>query len=103
MNLKFLPNKNTLTIAFHKPYDTSSEEGRSLERRRRIALTALTSTTLRVLQMAIPLITLKITFDYLNIEVYGLWSAVTTVFALFAFTDLGLGNGLQTKLSQANG
>src|SRR5690606_17911663 len=43
------------------------------------------------------------TFDYLNAEVYGLWSAVTAFFALFAFSDLGLGNGLQTKLSQANG
>lgn len=103
MQLKSLFNINTLTIAFQKPYDVTTKEGRSLERRRRIALTALTSTILRVLQMAIPLITLKITLDYLNIEVYGLWSAITTVFALFAFTDLGLGNGLQTKLSQANG
>lgn len=103
MKFKLPVNKETLTIAFHKPYDTSTLEGRSLERQRRIALTALTSTILRVLTMAVPLITLKITYSYLNVEVYGLWSAITTFFALFAFSDLGLGNGLQTKLSQANG
>lgn len=96
-------NKKTLTIAFHKPFDTATAEGRGLERSRRIALTALTSVVLRVLSMAIPLITLKITYSYLNAEVYGLWNAVTTFFALFAFSDLGLGNGLQTKLSQASG
>lgn len=92
-----------MTAAFHKPYNTSTLEGRSFERKRRIALTALTSAVLRILTMAVPLITLRITYDYLNAEVYGLWSAVTTFFALFAFSDLGLGNGLQTKLSQANG
>lgn len=103
MKFKLPVNKETLTIAFHKPYDTSTLEGRALERQRRIALTALTSTILRVLTMAVPLIALKITYSYLNVEVYGLWSAITTFFALFAFSDLGLGNGLQTKLSQANG
>lgn len=103
MRVKLPINKKTLTIAFHKPYDTATAEGRDLERNRRIALTALTSLVLRVLSMAIPLITLKITYSYLNVEVYGLWTTITTFFALFAFSDLGLGNGLQTKLSQANG
>ena len=95
--------KSTLTIAFQKPFDVTTIDGRSLERKRRIALTAITSTILKVLSMAVPLITLKITYDYLNAEIYGLWSAVATFFALFAFSDLGLGNGLQTKLSEANG
>ncbi len=103
MKLRLPINKSTFSIAFHKSYDTTTSEGRSLERKRRIALTALTSTILRVLTMAVPLITLKITYDYLDAEVYGLWSTITTFFALFAFSDLGLGNGLQTKLSQASG
>ena len=53
--------------------------------------------------MIIPLVTLPITYKYLNSEVYGLWAAVMQFFGLFAFSDLGLGNGLYTKLSQANG
>lgn len=96
-------NKNTLSIVFHKPYPTDNAEGRALERQRRIALTALTSLIGKVLSMALPLITVKVTYTYLGVEVYGLWSAIGTFFALFAFSDLGLGNGLQTKLSQANG
>lgn len=103
MNLLKVLNKKTLTIAFHKPFPTDTPEGRSMERQRRIALTAFTSLIGRVLSMALPLITVRLTYSYLGVEVYGLWSAVTTFFALFAFSDLGLGNGLQTKLSQANG
>lgn len=103
MPFRFPINKQLLTIAFHKPFDTSTEEGRAKERRRRLALTAFTSSIRKVLQMAIPLITLPITYNYLNSEVYGLWAAITQFFGLFAFSDLGLGNGLYTKLSQANG
>ena len=103
MSLLKALNKETLTIAFHKPFPTDTKEGRSMERQRRIALTAFTSLIGKVFSMALPLITVRLTYSYLGVEVYGLWSAVTTFFALFAFSDLGLGNGLQTKLSQANG
>ena len=92
-----------MTVAFHKPYDISIEGNRQLERERRIALTAITSILLKIISTAIPLITLKITYLYLGVEVYGLWSTITNFFALFAFSDLGLGNGLQTKLSYASG
>lgn len=92
-----------VTIAFHKPYDTTIESNRSLERERRIALTTIVASIEKVISMAIPLITVRITFNYLGVEIYGLWNAVINFFALFAFSDLGLGNGLQTKLSQAYG
>lgn len=92
-----------LSIAFHKPFDESVAGYRELERERRIALTALTSVIMKVVSTAIPLITIRITYNYLGVEVYGLWSAVTNFFALFSFSDLGLGNGLQTKLSHASG
>lgn len=96
-------NKENLTIAFHKPFSTDTLEGRSMERKRRIVLTSITALIGKVLHVALPLITIKVTYSYLGVEVYGLWSAVATFFALFAFSDLGLGNGLQTKLSQATG
>lgn len=93
----------TFLIAFHKPYDVSNEENRALERERRIALTSLIAAVEKVITTAIPLITVRLTFNYLGIELYGLWNAVVNFFALFAFSDLGLGYGLQTKLSQATG
>lgn len=92
-----------MSIAFHKPYDLTLDDNRALERERRIALTSVTAIIQKLITTAIPLISIKITYDYLGVEVYGLWNAVTTFFALFAFSDLGLGNGLQTKLSQASG
>lgn len=92
-----------ITIAFHKPFDTSIEGNRPLERERRIALTALIGVIDKVITTAIPLITVRITYNYLGVEIYGLWNAIINFFALFAFSDLGLGYGLQTKLSQASG
>lgn len=95
--------KNLITVAFHKPYDLSSAANRALERERRIALTSITAILYKIIVSATPLITLKITYNYLGVEVYGLWSAITNFFALFAFSDLGIGNGLQTQLSKASG
>lgn len=95
--------KGIISVALSKPFDKSTEENRAKERQRRIALTAFTGIVSKVLSMLIPLITIRITLHYLGTEIYGLWNAVSTFFALFLFADLGLGNGLQTKLSQANG
>lgn len=94
--------KNYLSILFQKN-DLSTEEGRGREREKRIALSALLAAVAKVFNTAIPLITLKITIGYLGTELYGLWATVTSFFALFAFADLGLGNGLQTELSRATG
>lgn len=88
---------------FHKPFDTSTAEGRSNERMRRIALTALAAAVSKVFQTIIPFITIRITLDYLGVEIYGLWNTITSFFAIFVFADLGLGNGLQTLLSKAFG
>lgn len=95
--------QNIYRIITSKPFDTSTETGREKERNRRIALTAITAAISRVLSTIIPFITVKISLDYLGVELYGLWNAVISFFALFVFADLGLGNGLQTFLSRAYG
>lgn len=91
-----------ITLIFHAPFDVSTEEGRDKERKRRIALTAITAAIAKVLAMATPLLTVRITLGYMGEETYGLWSTVTSFFAMFAFADLGLGSGLQTELSRAS-
>lgn len=98
----FQKYKNYITILFRKN-DLSSEEGRGREREKRIVLSALLAVVAKVFHTAIPLITLKITIAYLGTELYGLWATITSFFSLFAFADLGLGNGLQTELSRATG
>jgi O-antigen/teichoic acid export membrane protein len=37
--------------------------------------------------------------SYLGVELYGLWMAIAALTAMAAFADLGLGNGLMTKLA----
>ena len=83
--------------------DLSTEAGRAKEREKRIFLSAIWAIISKVINTAIPLITIKITIGYLGTELYGLWATITSFFALFAFADLGLGNGLQTELSRATG
>lgn len=78
-------------------------DNRIKERQRRIVLTVFTSILVKCLLMGVPLITLKVSYDYLGKEIFGLWNAITAFFAIFTFSDLGLGNGLQTLLSQADG
>lgn len=95
--------KFALSLIFHGKFDTSSEQGRENERLRRIFLTSLTAMVSKALSMLVPIITVRITFNYLGEELYGLWNAVVSFFALFAFADLGLGTGLQSGLSKAYG
>lgn len=48
-----------------------------------------------------PLLLVPITFGYLGTQVYGLWMAVVSLTSMAVWADLGLGNGLMTRLSHA--
>lgn len=94
--------KQKLALINHGHYDTSTPEGRDLERTRNIALSAITAILAKGVAIITPFITIRFTLTYLGEETYGLWSTVASFFALFAFADLGLGSGLQTELSHAS-
>lgn len=47
-----------------------------------------------------PLLVIKISIEVIGLESYGIWMAILSFFSLFNFADLGLGSGLQTKLSK---
>lgn len=90
-------------IIFSKNIDSSTPEGREQKRAKAIALTAITAAVEKIFATLIPLITVSVSRKYLGDEIYGLWMTVTSLFAVFQFADLGLGNGLQTNLSHAAG
>ena len=73
------------------------------ERLRRALLTSTSAVIARVISMAGPLITVPLALRYLGHERYGLWMTVTAMVGMFTFADLGLGNGLMTEVSQAEG
>lgn len=93
----------TLKIVLNKNIDTSTEEGRIAARERSIVLTSVIASIAKIIALLVPFITVRISRRYLGEEIYGLWSSVTSFFAVFAFADLGLGSGLQTNLSKARG
>lgn len=46
-------------------------------------------------------IAIPIMIDYLGVEQFGVWSTILTVMAWIVFFDLGIGNGLKNRVSEA--
>lgn len=86
-----------------KPFDIATEQGRSAERHRRIALTAASSIAGKFLTMLVPLVTIPLTLRYLGKEQYGIWMTLTSITNTLVFADLGIGLGLLNKLTEAIG
>ena len=55
----------------------------------------------RVLTLAAPLLTIPVTLRYLGPDLFGFWMIITSITAMAMFADLGLGNGLLTRLAPA--
>lgn len=68
-------------------------------RNRRLTSGIVTSVVSRGISALVPFVMIPLTLDYLGTEMYGLWMAVTALTGMAAFADLGLGNGLMTKLA----
>lgn len=85
------------------PFDTATPEGRSKERFRRVALTALVSAFAQGITMLTVLISVPLTLNYLGAERYGLWITISSLIAILGFADLGMGNGLLNAIADANG
>lgn len=85
------------------PFDTATQEGRSSERYRRIALISLSSIMTKGVSILTAIISLPLTLSYLGMERYWLWMTKTTIVAMLGFADLGMGSGLLNAISEANG
>jgi O-antigen/teichoic acid export membrane protein len=86
-----------------RPFDTDSETARSRERHRRLTLTALASMSAKAVKVLTALVSVPLTINYLGAERYGLWMTISSLVAVLAFADLGIGNGLLNAISEADG
>ena len=68
-------------------------------RTKRLASGILTSLVSRGAAAVAPLLLIPITLHYLGSQIYGLWMAVGALASMALWADLGLGNGLLTKLT----
>ena len=84
-------------------FDSSTPEGRARERHRRVALTAALSAVSKGTAIVTGLIVVPLTITYLGVERYGLWMTVSSLITMFAFADLGIGNGLVSEVARAQG
>lgn len=83
--------------------DRSTYAGRSRDRYRRVAWSAVTSGAARVIAVGTGLVTVPLTLQYLGAERFGLWMTIVAATLILQFADFGIGNGLLNKLAEANG
>jgi O-antigen/teichoic acid export membrane protein len=84
------------------PVQTTTDVGVSgTERSRRLRVGILTSVLSRFAGLAAPVIIIPLVIDQLGEELSGVWLTVTSLTSVLLWADLGLGNGLLTRLSSS--
>ena len=86
-----------------RPFDTDVPGGRSKERYRKLLITAITGPISSGTGFLTFIVTVPLTIHYLGPERYGAWMSISALMAFLRFSDLGLGNGLISAISQAEG
>ncbi len=71
------------------------------ERTRKINRNIVYSTIIRGAGILISLILVPLTLGYLNAYEYGIWITLNSILTWINFFDIGLGNGLRNKLTEA--
>lgn len=71
------------------------------ERSIRAKKNILASFVLKGISIAVNLLLIPLTIDYLNPTKYGIWITLTSVVAWFHLFDIGLGNGMRNKFAIA--
>ncbi len=79
------------------------EPSRGEERHRRAILTGSVATFARIVQISSSLVTVPLTLKYLGNERFGLWMTISSVLAMAAFADFGIGNGVLNTVAKAFG
>ena len=92
-----------ISIIRFKSFDTTSEDGRSKERYRLIALSSSTNIIVKATTSLLGLITVPLTVNYLGKELFGLWMVLSSLVAWMQLSDFGIANGLINALSEAYG
>jgi O-antigen/teichoic acid export membrane protein len=79
------------------------DHARGAERNRRAMLTGSVAMLARFVQIGTSLITVPLTLKYLGNERFGLWMTISSVLAMAAFADFGVGNGVLNTVAKAYG
>jgi O-antigen/teichoic acid export membrane protein len=86
-----------------KPGNLDTSSARSKERYRRAVLTGASASLSKIISMATSILTVRLTFQYLGAERYGMWMTITSIVMMLGFADLGMSNGLINIVAYAIG
>jgi len=89
--MTFIFIRNLLTRLFGRGHE------RSVKAKRQI----LYSFGLKGISIVIGLFLVPLLLDYLDAERYGIWLTLSSLLGWFSFFDIGLGNGLRNKFTEA--
>lgn len=71
------------------------------ERYRKAALTGAMNAASHAVSLITALASVPLTLNYIGVERFGIWMALSMAFAVLSFSDLGLGIGMQDHLTRA--
>ncbi len=83
--------------------DAEGHVEHSRRRYRRAALTGATASIGKIVSLATSILTVRLTFQYLGAERYGMWMTISSFVMMLAFADLGMSNGLVNLVAEALG
>jgi O-antigen/teichoic acid export membrane protein len=86
-----------------RPFETQTEEGRSRERYRRIALSMGSSALAKGIATVAMFVAVPLSIKYLGPERFGLWMTISSTIAMLGFGDFGIGLGLLNAVADADG
>jgi len=84
-------------------FDSSSPEGRSLERHRKILLNTSSNFLARGFSLAVSLLVIRLVLAQLGKPEYGIWVAITAFLMWSTLLDFGILNSLVNAVSEAYG
>lgn len=100
VSLKTAP-VSRLRRLFSRASDDAGEH--SQRRYRRAALTGATASISKIISLGTSIITVRLTFQYLGAERYGMWMTISSFVMLLAFADFGMSNGLINLVAESLG
>ena len=91
-----------LIAAFRPSATESAAEARSRERYRRAFLAGAAAAVARGVSILTVLVSIPVTLKYLGVDRFSVWMTITSLTALLAFADFGLGNGLMNVVARCH-
>ncbi|HRH04284.1 MAG TPA: hypothetical protein PK702_00485 [Burkholderiaceae bacterium] len=84
-----------------KPFDSSTEAGRSQERYRLALWSFIANILSKLMALAVMLLSIRWTLPYLGEERFGVWMTVSSFATMLVVLDLGIGNALTNHAAHA--